>query len=138
MSSSLKKNLIKYGIATGGSLALAFFYVYVRVDFDDPGATALMEWYRLLCDAFTIPGLLMLMFAAMLSISNEGGLDGVSYLVKQGFRMLTFRGISQEKYLDYVQHRRENRLTGYGFLYIVGAVFMAVALIFLALFYSIY
>ena len=129
-----KANLIKSGIVS----AVGILVVILFVSSSDFGAQATMDKYKILCDAFTIPGLLMLMFAAMLSISNEGGLDGVSYLVKQGFRMLTFRGISQEKYLDYVQHRRENRLTGYGFLYIVGAVFMAVALIFLALFYSIY
>ena len=129
-----KANLIKSGIFS----AVGILVVILFVCSSDFGAQTTVDKYKILCDAFTIPGLLMLMFAAMLSISNEGGLDGVSYLVKQGFRMLTFRGISQEKYLDYVQHRRENRLTGYGFLYIVGAVFMAVALIFLALFYSIY
>lgn len=129
-----KANLIKSGIVS----AVGILVVILFVSSSDFGAQTTVDKYKILCDAFTIPGLLMLMFAAMLSISNEGGLDGVSYLVKQGFRMLTFRGISQEKYLDYVQHRRENRLTGYGFLYIVGAVFMAVALIFLALFYSIY
>ena len=129
-----KANLIKSGIVS----AVGILVVILFVSSSDFGAQTTVDKYKILCDAFTIPGLLMLMFAAMLSISNEGGLDGVSYLVKQGFRMLTFRGISQEKYLDYVQHRRENRLTGYGFLYIVGSVFMAVALIFLALFYSIY
>ena len=129
-----KANLIKSGIVS----AVGILVVILFVSSSDFGAQTTVDKYKILCDAFTIPGLLMLMFAAMLSISNEGGLDGVSYLVKQGFRMLTFRGISQEKYLDYVQHRRENRLTGYGFLYLVGAVFMAVALIFLALFYSIY
>ena len=129
-----KANLIKSGIVS----AVGILVVILFVSSSDFGAQTTVDKYKLLCHAFTIPGLLMLMFAAMLSISNEGGLDGVSYLVKQGFRMLTFRGISQEKYLDYVQHRRENRLTGYGFLYIVGSVFMAVALIFLALFYSIY
>ena len=129
-----KANLIKSGIVS----AVGILVVILFVSSSDFGAQTTVDKYKILCDAFTIPGLLMLMFAAMLSISNEGGLDGVSYLVKQGFRMLTFRGISQEQFLYYVQHRRENRLTGYGFLYIVGSVFMAVALIFLALFYSIY
>ena len=129
-----KANLIKSGIVS----AVGILVVILFVSSSDFGAQTMVEKYKILCDAFTIPGLLMLMFAAMLSISNEGGLDGISYLMKQGFRMLTFRGLGQEKYLDYVQNRRENRLTGYGFLYIVGAAFMAVALIFLALFYSLY
>ena len=75
MSSTLKKNLIKYGVSTFGALALAFFYVYVRVDFSNMEATALVEWYRILCDAFTIPGLVLLMFGCLMSLSNAGAMD---------------------------------------------------------------
>ena len=129
-----KSNLIKSGIASAvGILLVAAFLL--SSDFADE---SMMNRYKILCDAFTIPGLLMLMFAGLLSASNEGALDGLSYVVKQGFRMLTFRGLGTEKYLDFVERRRDNRLSGYGFLYIVGAVFMALALIFMALFYSLY
>ena len=129
-----KSNLIKSGIAA----AVGFLLVGLFVGSSDFGAQSTMIKYRTLCDAFTIPAVLMLMFAVLLSVSNEGALDGVGYVVKQGFRMLTFRGLGTEKYLDYVQRRRANRLKGYGFLYVVGAAFLAVALIFMALFYSLY
>ena len=115
---------------------LVFFLMVAFVVSSGFGDQNTMNRYKILCDAFTIPGLMMLMFAGLLSVSNEGALDGVSYVVKQGFRMLTFRGLGTEKYLDFVERRRDNRLQGYGFLYIVGAAFMVIALIFMALFYS--
>ena len=129
-----KANLIKSGVASVVGILLAVAFI-LSSGF---GEESLMNRYKILCDAFTIPGLLMLMFAVLISVSNEGALDGLSYVVKQGFRMLTFRGLGTEKYLDFVESRREKRVRGYGFLYIVGAVFMAIALIFMALFYSLY
>ena len=129
-----KSNLIKSGIASAVGILLAVAFI-LSSNF---GAESLMNRYKILCDAFTIPGVMMLMFAILLSVSNEGALDGVGYVVKQGLRMLTFRGLGTEKYLDYVERRREKRVKGYGFLYVVGAAFLAVALIFMALFYSLY
>ena len=139
MSSTLKKNLIKYGITTAASLGLAFFYVYARVDFSNPDAIALMEWYRILCDAFTIPGLILLMFGCLMSLSNAGAMDGLGYVVVNGLKMLIPGGaLKMERYKEYLERRRENRVKGYGFLYLVGAACMAVSLIFMALFYGIY
>ena len=129
-----KSNLIKSGIAS----VVGILLVVAFVGSSEFGDQSLMNKYKILCDAFTVPGLLMLMFAVLISVSNEGALDGLSYVVKQGFRMLTFRGLGTEKYLDFVESRREKRVRGYGFLYIVGAAFMVVALIFMALFYSLY
>ena len=139
MSSPLKKNLIKYGVSVGLSLALAYFYVYVRVDFQNPGATPLIEWYRTLCDAFTIPGLILLMFGCLMSLSNTGAMDGLGYVVSIAVKMLIPGGaLNMERYKEYLDRRRANRIRGYGFLYIVGAGCMAVSLVFMVLFYSLY
>ena len=139
MSSTLKKNLIKYGVSTFGALALAFFYVYVRVDFSNMEATTLVEWYRILCDAFTIPGLVLLMFGCLMSLSNAGAMDGLGYVVVNGFRMLIPGAATKmERYKEYLERRRESRVRGYGFLYVVGAGCMAISLVFMVLFYGIY
>ena len=139
MSSSLKKNLIKYGVTTGLALLLAFFYVYVRVDFSNPGSMPLVEWYRLICDAFTIPGLILLMLGCLMSLSNTGAMDGLGYVVSIAVKMLIPGGATKmERYKEYLDRRRDNRVRGYGFLYLVGAGCMAIALVFMVLFYSIY
>ena len=117
MISPWKKNLIKYGVSISLSLLLAFFYVYVRVDFADPGATALVEWYRIICDAFTIPGLILLMLGCLMSLSNTGAMDGLGYVVSIALKMLIpGGGLKMERYKEYLDRRRANRVRGYGFL----------------------
>ena len=38
-------------------------------------------------------------------------------------------------YLDYVEERREKRVKGYSFLFIIGGSLLAISLVFLVLFY---
>lgn len=134
--SSLKKNLLKYGISSFIALALAYLFISFRVDLQNPGATALVDWYRILCDAFTVPGLLFLMVGLLVTLSNQGSLDGVGYAASIAIKMLIGAGARVERYKEYLERRRENRLTGYGFLYVVGLVCMVVSAVFMILFYS--
>ena len=139
MSSALKKNLIKYGVTTFLAVGLAFFYVYVRVDFANMAATPLMEWYRIICDGFTIPGLILIMLGCLMTLSNTGAMDGLGYVVSMAVKMLLPGGaLKMERYKEYLDHRRENRVRGYGFLYLVGSGCMIISLVFLVLFYSLY
>ena len=135
MSLLTKTNVIKYSIAFAVGAALAVIYVAVR----DFGAQTLADKYRILCDAFTVPAVLLIMSGALMSISNAGALDGLSYIAKQGLGMFVpGKGLGTERYADYVQRKRENRTKGYGFLYISGGVFMVLALVFLILFYTVF
>ena len=139
MSSSLKKNLLKYGISTFLALSLAYFYVSVRVDCSNMEATPRMELYRIICDGFTIPGLILIMLGCLMSLSNTGALDGLGYVGSIAVKMLLpGGGLKMERYKEYLERRRQNRIKGYGFLYLVGFGCMAIALIFMALFYSLY
>lgn len=139
MRTPLSKALIKYGISIGISFFLAFIFVYTRTDLRNPGATALVDWYLILCDAFTIPGLLFLMLGCMMSLSSEGALDGVTYVLKNAVKMLIpGMALKMEKYYDYVSHKRANRAKGFGFLYVTGLVCMVFAAVFMFLFYSLY
>ena len=139
MSSPLAKKLTKYGVAIVLALGLAFLYVYLRVDFADPDATPLVDWYKILCDAFTIPGLLYLMFGCLMTLSNQGAMDGLGYVAANAVKMLVPGGaLKMERFKEYLERRRANRVRGYGFLYLIGAGCMAVSLVFLVLFYGIY
>lgn len=133
MTDARKKKLKHYVLATAGGAALAVLYVSLR----DFPSQPLVDQYRILCDAFTIPGALMVLFACLLSVSGEGALDGIGYCLAQAGKLLTFRGASMEKYADYLERRRGKRAKGFGFLYVVGLAFLAVAVVFLALFYSV-
>ncbi len=135
MSKNVKVRLIKYGVSIGIGLLLAYGYIALREFSPAP----LVEKYRMLCDAFTIPGVVLLMSGALMSVANAGALEGVGYVLSQGFGMLIpGKGLGTETYEEYIERKREKRVKGYGFLYISGALFLAVALVFIILFYSIY
>lgn len=139
MSKSLRSNLIKCGIAMALSLMLVYVFVSLRVDLTNLSAVEPVDLYLILCDAFTIPGLLLLMFGLLMTISNQGALDGLGYVAINGLKMLIPGAATRmERYKEYVERRRANRVKGYGFLYVVAAILLAIAGIFMILFYSLY
>lgn len=110
----------------------------VYVSGQDFSSQELSEKYRILCDGFTIPGFFLLSFGALVFASNEGALDGIGFIVGKAVRALIPVGRlrDRESFYDYIQRKRANRVTGYSFMLWTGAVFMAVALVFLALYYG--
>ena len=135
MSDRLKVNLAKYGISGGFGAALVYIYCSSRNLLDMEGA----ELWRTLCDAFTIPGLTLIMVGLLVLIANEGFFDMFGYAFGKALNMfIPGRAYDGEKYYDYVLRKREKRATGFGFLFIVGGILMAFALLFMALFYRAY
>lgn len=130
-----RKTLVKYGVAALFGAALAVLYVAVR----DYAGSSTADRYRMLCDAFTIPGVLLMLSAALCALSNAGSFTALGYAGRHLLDMLIpGPGKGPERYGDYVERRREKKITGYGFLFHVGAAFFAVALVFFFLFYRVY
>ena len=137
MSNRTKLALAKYGISSGIALMLIWIYCSTR----DLFLQSTMERWRILCDAFTLPGVTYIMIGCLMMVANQGFFDMLSYACSKAVGMfLPGRGFVDdgEKFYDYVQRKRENRVTGYGFLFIVGGVLMAFALLFMFLFYRLY
>lgn len=133
MSKSMRSKIMKYVSAVVIGLAMVYYYASSR----DIGALESVEQYHILCDAFTLPGLFMVLCGLLVSMNNVGALDTISYAFH--YLLHTFLPVAfgeGESYLDYVEARREKRVKGYGFLFVVGLVFMAVAVIFLFLYFS--
>ena len=131
----MKTRLIKYGSCGAFVALMAYWYIDLR----DFAGAALVDQYRMLCDAFTVPGILLLMTSALVALSNMGALDGLGYAMGMAIRSLIPGGrIKDETYGDYVARKREKRIKGYGFLAISGAVTMAIAVVFWMLFYTVY
>ena len=137
MSNRAKVNLAKYGLSVGFAGIMIWIYCSTRNLF----LQIPMERWRILCDAFTLPGLTYIMVGFLLMIANEGFFDMFSYACSKAVGMfLPGRGFSDdgEKYYDYVQRKRGKRATGFGFLFVVGGILMAFALLFMFLFYRLY
>ena len=135
MKKAAKGTILKYGISTFIAVFLIWLYLSER---DLAGATVL-EKYRMLCDAFFIPGILFLMVGGLVWASTKGAMDGISFLVQNLFRSLIpgARAHTTQKYYDYLQERKEKRkkASSYRFLFVVGGICMALSLVFLFLFY---
>ena len=125
--------LLKYGITTlvGGLLT------WLTLDLHGFSSTMpKLQQYRLLCDAFTIPGIILVMVGFLVMIANAGNFLGLGYAVKHAVKMLIpFGNKKDERYYDYYQRKQQGKITGYGFIFITGLVFMAVAMVFFTLFY---
>lgn len=135
MSSKLKTNLIKYGITAGIGLGLTCWYVIPR----DIAQLDAAEMYRILCDGFFLPGIFMIFVGLMFVMNNLGALDTISF----AFHYLahTFLPVAfgeGQSYLEYVEARREKRISGFGCIFVVGTVFVVIATVFLMLFYTVY
>ncbi len=139
MSEARRKTLRKYGIAAlvAGLMAWAVFAIRT----DEVGAFLAQDrltQFRILCDAFTVPGMLLILSGLLVFVSNEGGLDGLSYLghyMKNMF--IPGKRSSTKKYYDYVEAKREKKKSGFGFLFVVGGVCLVIGFVFLGLFYAV-
>lgn len=137
MRSQWKGRIVKYFTAVFFCALMVWFYVRSN----DFALLSQLEKYRILCDAFTVPGLLLILTGLLVWVSNQGVLDGISYAIRGLFRVFVpgagFRE-NLETYYDYMKRNEKKRVKGYGFLFLVGGIDLAVALVFYFLFYSIY
>ncbi len=139
MKKSMRKEAKKTTAALMAGLLLAYAFTALRMEGQPLTALPKAELYRILCDAFTIPGLLLLAFAFLLLLSNQGVLDGVGYLAANALRFLIpAGGIRIENYKEYLKRRRANRAKGYGFLFVAGGILLLVAAVFLLCFYTVF
>ena len=140
MRNSQKGKLIPYVLCTAFVLGLAALYIGLREFTGQP----LVEQYRMLCDAFTIPGLILILLGCLIWASDLGGFYGIGYVFNYARRsILQFvvpNSLAEtENYFDYVQRKKaEGHVTGYGFLFITGGISMVISLVFLFLFYQVY
>ena len=135
MNGNLRNTLLKYGITVFIG-AVMVWLVLTGYGYEEVQTAA--ERYRILSDAFTIPGVVFMLCALLVLVSNKGAFEGISYAAGYAFRML-IPGLNKdrEKYGDYVERKREKGgVKGYSFLFFTGLAFLIVSLIFIALFYK--
>lgn len=134
--SGLKANLKKYAIAVIIGVGMVLLTLNLH-GFSELTDTA--QKFRLLADAFTIPGVILVMVGFLVMVANGGFFNGVAYVATYAVKML-IPGPNKgtERYGDYVERKRAaGKVKGYGFLFITGVVFVLIAVIFTVLFYTI-
>ena len=140
MRNSQKKGFLPYLISSLFVLALAALYIGLRDFFNQP----LVDQYLMLSDEFTIPGVLLILLGCLIWATDLGGFYGIGFVVnysKKSIMSFVVPGAlgDIENFHDYVERKKaEGRITGYGFLYIVGGIALAISFIFMYLFYQLY
>ena len=131
----MKKLVTKYTIAIILGATLSTIALSLNGFFDTD--VAIIQ-YKLLADAFSAPGMIMMLVPVLIWISGEGLFDGLTYALSSLGNMLTFRGYKkQEKFYDYKMRKAEKRMnSGYWFILFVGIGFMLISCVFLAIFYT--
>lgn len=136
MKSSLIRNLISYGVSILSGGGIAYLYISLR---EFPAESA-AENYRMLADAFTIPGLLFIMFGALLWAAGKGALDGIGYALGYALRALLPGGrfVKEGTFAEYLEEKKAKRkkAAAYSFLFFTGVAFLIVSGVFIYLFYK--
>ncbi len=130
----LKKNAKKLAGAMIFSVLIGWLYISMR----DFAGAELVDKYRMLCDAISLPGMLLVLFGGLMWVAGKGTLDALGFIgCKIVFSLIPGKRLErEERYGDYVQRQREKPRGDYSFLFVAGGFCIAVSLIFLVLFYS--
>ena len=134
MTKARKTKILCYVTAIVINAYLVFSYVRSY----DIGSLELVERYHVLCDAFFLPGVIMIFLGLLMVMNNLGALDTMAFGFSYVLHMLAPGAFDKmDSYLDFIEKRRANRSGGYGFLFVIGSVMIAISVVFLVLFYSV-
>ncbi len=131
-----KKTLLKYLIAMAVGAVIVLMMLWGQGYFTE---TNWRQQCRLLCDAFTFSGLIIMLLCALVWVSNRGMFLGIGYAFGRLFHtLLPFLPKSKETYAEYRERKLERGgVHGYGFLFLTGLLYFAVAIVFLIIYYQI-
>lgn len=115
-------------------LAISFLIAYVRNVFD---STSAGQACGILCDAFFIPGVLMLCMGILVVCSNGGTFDMLAYGIRAFFALFN-KEARDRKYPTFYDYRKAKQDKPHSFWYmiIIGGAFVAVSIVLLLLYYK--
>lgn len=131
----MKKKLLSYTIAIVAGLAVTFAIAALIGLFESDSAS---EVFKKLSDAALVTGVVIFGIGLLTFCSNKGAFDMVWWGLKGAARMLIPGGALKEEKKTYAQYREERaaKPRSFKFLLIVGAVFLALAVLFVILYYA--
>ena len=131
-----QKLLLKFGIAfLCGAAGVGLMFMNNNPFVQETAA----QRYRYLCDAFSVPGLLLILVGVLSWLAGEGAFAGLGYVFRYVRRSFIPGGRTRyphETYYEYVQKRKGKKSGSWiGFLSLTGMLFLLVGLVFLVLYY---
>ena len=130
-----RSTIIKYAIATLIGLVIAASYIFASDVLKKQDTTEVM---KIICDGFSVGGLLLLLSGLLTFCNKNGVFDGIGYSFEIIFvtkNWSTNRKFEDRRsFADYREEKAKKRSTSW-FLVIVGGVELIIALVFLGLYY---
>jgi hypothetical protein len=124
---TVKSRLIKYGLTSLCCLAVGALRL---INLDFTYATT-VDILNRIGDVFSVPGIVAILIGLLVMVSNEGAFAGFGYAFSMLSKLMTpGKGHQPESYSEYIQRKAEEKTTGYGFLFITGAAFVAIGAVF--------
>lgn len=128
--SYIKKYGITLSILGASSLLILFLREYSAAD-------EAAKRFLNLADAFTIPGVIMLMVGIMAWVSTTGTFDIFTYAFSRAKNsFFPSPNFKDERFYDFKVKREKKRIKGYSFLFISGGIYMIPAVVFNILYYT--
>ena len=135
--STLKKKLLQYGICGLVGALMAYFVMDSEGLFLTWGASR-ENTLTILCDAFFVPGIFLVMLGCLLWIANTGFFDSLGYAVRTAAHLLIpFRKVERKTFYDYKEEKAEKRGKTPAFIGIVGGFYLLLSAVFLVIFYMV-
>lgn len=96
------------------------------------------ELMRALCDGFTVPAVVMLCVGCLVLVSGSGIFNGLSYIGRAILgTFIPGLKLTQKSYKEYKEAKTEQeKKPNASFLFILGSIFFAIAMVFLVLYYK--
>jgi len=131
-----KKTVIKYLVTIGIAFAATLLVIWLR---DLANEEVLQERYRILADAFCVPGVILMCFSGIMWVASDGFFDGLAYAFgRVGGMFIPAYKVKHETFFDYKQRKKEKRAekegTSFWYLFFVGLGFVLVSAIFTVLY----
>ena len=133
-----RKILRKYFIATLCAAAFSSMILWLK---EIGEAEILSDKFKILSDAFTVPGVLLIMVGALIWTSTQGIFDGLGYSfgrIGSMFIPLYQKSFEHLTYYDYKMSKNDKRIKGYSFLFYVGIGFFVIGILFFVLYKIVY
>ncbi len=130
-----KKSVVKYLVTIGISFAASLFIMWLR---DIGAADTLATQYKILADAFTVPGVILVCFSGIMWVASDGFFDSLGYAFSRvGGMFIPFLRSKHETYYDYKQRKgekRDEKGNSFWYLFFVGIGFILVSVVFVVLY----
>lgn len=132
----MKDKIIRYSVTMGVGLGLALIVSFSKQLYWQTDVVKIM---RCLCDCFTVPGLLFILFGLLVVCSNGGTFDMLGFGCKKFISLFKSEKKRQENKQNFYEYRQQKQKKKRSFWYLIicGAVYLVIGIIFLIIFYNV-